>query len=270
MKSADPAPSARIAAPVAGWNPIDWPGSAAVRAAHTTREGGTSEGPWGNARGVAGLNLGARCGDDPARVAANRALLGCMLPGEPIWLDQVHGTAVHVAAGLGSGEPRADAAVTRLPGVVLAILTADCLPVLFADRDGEVVGAAHAGWRGLAAGVLENAVAAAIGLAPHASSWTAWLGPAIGQSAYEVGDDVREAFVASDAGAASCFAPGRRAGKWQCDLAALARRRLARAGVECLPGPAWCTHDEPRRFYSFRRDATTGRMGSFIWIDADR
>jgi YfiH family protein len=270
MNPNDPLPAVRSARPIRGWQSVDWPGVAAVRAAHTMREGGTSAGPWGNAQGVGGLNLGARCGDDPAHVTANRALLGRMLPAEPVWLDQVHGAAVHVASGPSAAEPRADAAVTRQPGVVLAILTADCLPVLFADRDGVVVGAAHAGWRGLAAGVLENTLAAAAGLAPHARGWTAWLGPAIGQSAYEVGDDVRDAFVAGDAGAASCFAPGCRAGKWQADLAALARRRLARAGVMCLPGPGWCTHGDPQRFYSFRRDATTGRMGSFIWIDTDR
>lgn len=250
-----------------GWTTLAWPGGAQVRAGFTTRQGGHSRGPWGDGASGGGLNLGMHCGDDPQHVAANRALLRAALPGDPAWLDQVHGTEVVVIDGPCGVPPRADAALTTRPGIVLAVLTADCLPVLLADDQGTVVGVAHAGWRGLAAGVLENTVAAARTLAPPGGHWRAWLGPAIGQAAFEVGDEVRQAFVQIDPGAAVCFAAGARHGKWQADLAGLARRRLQRAGVSDIRVEPACTHREARRFYSYRRDGPTGRMGSFIWLD---
>ena len=222
---------------------------------------GASVAPWDR------FNLGSRCGDDPAAVARNRESLAerWRLPSSPRWLRQVHGTRVvrfdHTRSE--GDEPEADAAVTATPGVVLAILTADCLPVLLCGDDGGVVGAAHAGWRGLAAGVIENTVAA-MGIAPAGIS--AWLGPAAGPGAYEVGEDVRAAFVDSDASAAEAFV-ATRPGHWLCDLYALARLRLARAGVVRVEGGGLCTISDPRRFYSFRRDGNTGRMASLIWID---
>ncbi|MEI8304667.1 MAG: peptidoglycan editing factor PgeF [Burkholderiales bacterium] len=262
------------------WNPLRGVFAATVRAGHTGRVGGGSAGPWSAPDG-GGLNLGARCGDDPADVQANRALLRHWLPAPPVWLDQVHGVAVHRAGRAAPwatpeepgntpaahAEPQADAAVTDQPGVPLAILTADCLPVLIANREGTVVGAAHAGWRGLCAGVIEQTLAAARGLAPAAGDWVAWLGPAIGPAAFEVGDEVREAFLAHDSRAAACFLAGARPGKWQADLFGLARQRLAAAGVDRVAGGGECTVADPRRFYSFRRDRVTGRQGSFIWID---
>jgi len=250
-----------------GWTGLDGSLGTPVRAGFTTRQGGRSRGSWGDGAGGGGLNLGAHCGDDPQHVAANRALLRSVLPGEPCWLDQVHGTEVlELTEPLGA-PARADAAVTTRPGVVLAVLTADCLPVLMTDVDGKVVGAAHAGWRGLAAGVLENTVAAARALAPGARGWRAWLGPAIGQAAFEVGDDVRQAFMQADPQAAACFAVGLSPGKWQADLVGLARRRLSRAGIDRVAIEPVCTHRDAGRFYSYRRDGATGRMGSFIWID---
>jgi YfiH family protein len=262
------------------WHPLSGVFAATVRAGHTGRIGGDSVGSWSSLDG-GGLNLGARCGDDPAAVQANRARLRHWLPAPPVWLDQVHGIAVHRVGRMASGqagerpmadpvastEPQADAAVTDQAGVPLAILTADCLPVLIANREGTVVGAAHAGWRGLCAGVIEQTLQAARALAPAAADWVAWLGPAIGPAAFEVGDEVREAFLARDARAAACFLAGARPGKWQADLVALARQRLAAAGVDRVAGGGECTVADPRRFYSFRRDRVTGRQGSFIWID---
>jgi YfiH family protein len=249
-----------------GWVSLAWPG-AGVRAGFTTRLGGCSVGAWGDAGGEAGLNLGAHCGDDPQAVAANRERLRGLMPGSPNWLEQVHGTEVVVLDDPCDSPPRADAAVTDRPGVVLAILSADCLPVLLADDEGRVVGAAHAGWRGLAAGVLENMLAAARALSPHSRRWHAWLGPAIGQSAFEVGEEVRAAFLHGDRQAATCFLEGGRPGKWHADLAGLARRRLLRAGLDRIIEEQACTHRDAERFYSYRRDGLTGRFGSFIWRD---
>lgn len=244
----------------------EWPAPARVRAFTTLRRGhevGISVPPFDC------FNLGARCGDDPAALAHNRAALGWIgeLPAPPHWLQQVHGrdvlrieTAVP-ASGVGN-EPVADAAVTDVPGAVLAILTADCLPVLFAAADGAEVGAAHAGWRGLAAGVLEHTVAA---MHTPASSLLAWLGPAAGPQAYEVGEEVRSAFVDADAGAAAGFSPTR-PGHFLCDLYTLARRRLAAAGVRWVSGGERCTISEPACFYSHRRDGRSGRMASLVWI----
>jgi hypothetical protein len=244
----------------------------AVCARVTLRAGGVSQGAWGIAGGrPGGLNLGARCGDDPHTVIENRRRLAALLPEEPCWLDQVHGVAVHrateaVSPRAAGTEPRADAAVTHIPGRVLAILTADCLPVLLADRSGQRIGAAHAGWRGLAAGVIEQTVAALRELPGGDDSLVAWLGPAIGPEAFEVGDEVLEAFAAQDAGARACFRPREVPGKWFADLYALARRRLAASGVSEVGGGGLCTVTEPERFYSHRRDRISGRMASLIWI----
>lgn len=236
----------------------DWPAPATVRAVATTRAGGVSTGPW------AGLNLGDHVDDDPAAVAENRARLraAVALPAAPHWLRQVHGIEVAIP---GRHEPAtADAAVTRETGRVLAILTADCLPVLLTSRDGSVVAAAHAGWRGLAAGVLE-ATLAVMDCAP--ADVLAWLGPAIGPAAFEVGEDVRAASLDSDPGAGAAFVANAR-GRWQADLPALARRRLGAAGVTAVYGGDLCTHADAARFYSHRRDGRTGRMASLIWIES--
>lgn len=241
----------------------EWPAPPGVRAASTLRVGGESPPPW------ASLNLGTHVGDDPVRVAANRRLLreALGLPSEPAWLEQVHGREVlRLDAPELSDARVADGAVTGTPGRVLAVLTADCLPVLFARADGARVGVAHAGWRGLAAGVLE-ATLAQMDAAPGAV--TAWIGPGIGAAAYEVGEDVRAACVAAcGAGAERFFAAGR-PGRWQFDLAGLARHRLEMAGLAGVYGGRWCTHAEPERFFSHRRDGAdrpTGRMATLIWI----
>jgi hypothetical protein len=185
------------------------------------------------------------------------------LPAEPVWLQQVHGVEV---SDLDRRDvldpPTADAAVTREPGRVCVIQVADCMPVLFAARDGSAVGAAHAGWRGLAGGVLEATVRK-LGVAP--SEVLAWLGPAISQEHFEVGDDVRNAFVSYDPSAASAFVPNAR-GRWQCDLYALARLRLAALGVRHVSGGGWCTFADPARFFSYRRDGQCGRMAALVWI----
>jgi hypothetical protein len=243
------------------WLVASWPAPEAVRAVTTTRRGpGVSAPPFDS------FNLGDHVGDAPDAVAANRAALRAALglPGEPRWLDQVHGVGV---ATFGAQAPRerarADAAITRTPGVVLAIQTADCLPVLLATRDGTALGAAHAGWRGLGAGVLERTVAA---LDVDPAALIAWLGPAIGPRAYEVGAEVRDAFVAHDAAAAEAFAPTR-PGHWTCDLYALARRRLRAAGVDAVFGGGECTLSDAARFYSFRRDGRTGRLATLAWIE---
>ncbi len=234
----------------------DWPAPAAVRALVTTRAGGVSAGAY------ASLNLGTRCGDDPAAVAENRRRLAALLPAEPAWLRQVHGVRVAEADDVRGEEPEADAAVARRPGTVCAVLVADCLPVLFAREDGGAVAAAHAGWRGLAAGVLE-ATLEALGARPE--SLLAWLGPAIGPRVYEVGDEVRDAFLARDAAAAAAFAPAR-PGHWLLDLYAAARGRLAARGLTRVYGGGLCVHTEHERFYSYRRERTTGRMAALVWL----
>jgi YfiH family protein len=235
----------------------DWPVPARVRALATTRGGGVSRGPYES------FNLGDHVGDAPAFVARNRALLGRELPAKPLWLAQVHGTTV-VDAASAVGVPTADAAVAHGPGVALAVLTADCLPVLLAARDASAIGVAHAGWRGLAAGVVEATVAR-MRVAP--ASIVAWLGPAIGPARYEVGDELRSAFVTADPAAAAAFAAGQ-PGKWYADLYALARRRLATAGVVDVYGGGYCTFTDRERFFSYRRDGQTGRMASVLWLEA--
>lgn len=238
------------------WLQPDWPAPECVGALSTTRSGGVSLAPYRS------LNLGTHVGDHPDAVAENRARLRAHLPAEPCWLEQVHGVEVVDAARV-EGVPRADAAISRQPGVVCAVMTADCLPVLLCDQSGSVVGAAHAGWRGLHAGVIEATVRA-MGVAP--SGLMAWLGPAIGPRAFEVGDEVRSAFVQEDAQAARAFAPAGEPGKWLADLYALARLRLMRLGVEQISGGEACTYSESERFFSYRRDGVTGRMASLIWL----
>ncbi len=253
-----------------------WDAPANVRALSTTRRGGASAGAWGLADASAGgLNLGAHCGDDPAAVATNRALVAQAAGAMPVWLEQVHGTDVHrVVAGPSPGDasmhapmqaPRADASVTDVPGVVLAVLTADCLPVLLADARGRVVGAAHAGWRGLAGGVLERTVEAMRDLATDAQL-LAWLGPAIGPEAFEVGVEVRERFCDVDARAERAFQPAAHPGKWFADLHALARLRLGRCEVHAVSGVSRCTVRDARNFYSYRRDGSCGRMATLVWM----
>lgn len=257
------------------WIVPDWPASPAVRALMTTRAGGVSRAPYDS------FNTATHVGDDPAAVAGNRRRLRALLPAEPLWLDQVHGAAVaeHPPSPLGGGAggegdaPRqvicADASVARAPGQVCVVQTADCLPVLFRDDAGTVVAAAHAGWRGLAGGVLEAAVAA-LGVSPERI--LAWLGPAIGPAAFEVGDEVREAFVSRHPLAAVAFRPAlpgtldEAPRKWLADIYALARIRLAAVGVERVYGGGLCTFTDRARFYSYRRDGATGRMASLIWL----
>lgn len=238
------------------WIVPDWPAPARVRALSTTRAGGVSVAPYDS------LNLGTHVGDDPARVAANRAQVRRIVPSEPAWLNQVHGTAVVDAASVASVQD-ADASVSRTPGAVCVVMTADCLPVLLCDRAGSVVGAAHAGWRGLHGGVIEATVAA-MQVAP--ADVIAWLGPAIGPTAFEVGDEVRAAFVATDAIADAAFKPAGQPGKWLADIYLLARQRLAALGVTAVYGGDCCTVSESRRFFSYRRDGVTGRMASLVWL----
>lgn len=241
----------------------DWPAPPNIIGLTTQRDGpGVSLPPFDR------FNLGIRCGDDIAHAMENRRALhqGLALPSPARWLQQVHGVAV-ARFDIGAGgdpaeEPVADASVTSTPACVLAILTADCLPVLFCAEDGSEVGAAHAGWRGLAAGVLESTIAS---MRTPAARLMAWLGPAAGPAAYEVGDEVRNAFVHADGDAAAAFVPTR-AGHWLVDLYALARRRLALAGVDRVYGGGLCTISDPQRFYSHRRDQKTGRMASLVWM----
>lgn len=238
------------------WIRPDWPAPAQVQALSTTRGGGCSAAPYDS------FNLGDHVGDQPALVAANRAALCDQLPAEPCWLNQVHGVCV-VDLATCEGVPAADAAVSRVPGKVCAVMTADCLPVLLCDRAGTVVGAAHAGWRGLVGGVIEATVAA---MQVPPSEVLAWLGPAIGPDAFEVGDEVRAAFLAADPAAECAFRATARPGKWLADIYLLARQRLAALGVNVVAGGDACTVTERERFFSYRRDGVTGRMASLIWL----
>lgn len=244
----------------------DWSNAPAnVAALSTMRMGGVSRPPYDDGNRGGGLNLGTHVGDDPAHVSQNRALLRKMLPAEPAWLSQVHGTRVVDAADMGKTVPEADASITNRPGVVCAIQTADCLPVLLCDTKGRVVGAAHAGWRGLAHGVLENTIAHMRDAG--ADEITAWLGPAIGPDRFEVGQDVFDAFVHRDSSLASAFKPNPvQSGKYWADIYRLATAVLAHAGVHLVYGGGLCTVSDQRRFFSYRRDKTTGRMASLIWL----
>ena len=234
-----------------------WPAPSHVRALTTTRRGGVSLPPYDS------LNLGAHVGDAAASVAENRRRVASELglPGEPRWLTQVHGTCSTNAASAGEG-CEADASHTDQPGVVCAVLTADCLPVLLCDREGRTVAAVHAGWRGLLNGVIEQTIAA-MGVE---GDLLAWLGPAIGPHAFEVGEEVREAFVDAAPAAEAAFAPSSD-GRWLADIYTLARQRLQGAGVDGIHGGEHCTFSEPERFYSYRRDGRTGRMASLIWME---
>ena len=243
----------------------DWAAPPNVHAFTTLRNGpGISPPPFDR------FNLGLRCGDDPANALENRRILrrDYGLPGEPRWLNQVHGAEVsrvnetESVTGADAGASTADASVASDLGVVLAILTADCLPVLFCNADGTEVAAAHAGWRGLAGGVLEATIRA---MRSPASELMAWMGPAAGPQAYEIGEEVRDAFVRAQIGDAAAFA-ATRPGHWNVDLYALARRRLHDAGVSRIFGGGLCTISDPVRFYSYRRDQRTGRMASLIWM----
>jgi len=242
------------------WLEADWPAPPGVRALTTLRGGlGHSQPPFDR------LNLGLNSGDDPGVVERNRAALvqAAGLPSPPRWLKQVHGIDVARVDALDVAVvPVADAAVTTVPGTVLAILTADCLPVVFASLEGDAIGAAHAGWRGLAAGVLEATVAA-MPVAPR--HLRAWLGPAAGPQAYEIGEEVRDAFVGLDSGAPVAFV-STRPGHWHVDLYALARRRLATLGITDVHGGTHCTISAPDAFFSHRRDQHTGRMATLAWI----
>ena len=241
----------------------DWRGlPPGVGALSSTRRGGVSIGPYDDGADGGGLNLGLHVGDEAAAVEQNRARLQAALPGAPTWLNQVHGARVVDAAAV-DGVPDADASFTTRPGVVCAIMTADCLPVLFADRAGSVVGAAHAGWRGLAQGVLQNTVMRM--REAGAGDITAWLGPAIGPEAFEVGAEVRAAFADADPAAAAAFA-ARPGGKYLADIYLLARLALAGCGVSQASGGSFCTVREADRFYSYRRDRVSGRMASMVWI----
>ncbi len=235
----------------------DWPAPARVRAVTTTRHGGVSRGSYRS------LNLADHVGDDADDVRRNRLAVQqqLKLSAPPVWLHQIHGNSVLDAANCGE-QPSGDASFSRQIGVVCAVLTADCLPVLFCDRQGTRVAAAHAGWRGLAAGVLESTVRA---LAVDPGQLLAWLGPAIGPGAFEVGGEVRQAFVDWQAGAGRAFVV-RENGHWSADLYELARMRLASVGVSAVFGGGFCTFRDRERFYSYRRDGTTGRMASLIWL----
>jgi YfiH family protein len=253
-----------VAAP---WLEAQWPLPASVRAFTTLRHGlGVSKAPFDH------LNLGLRAGDEADAVLRNRALLheAAKLPSPPCWLRQVHGVdVVRFDGDRGEdNEPEADASVSSAPGTVLAILTADCMPVLFCADDGSEIGAAHAGWRGLVGGVLESTVAA-MHSAPQRLH--AWLGPAAGPQHYEIGEEVFDAFVSRDWSAGSAFV-STRPHHWRVDLYALARRRLEAVGIDAsrIHGGGLCTIAEPDRFFSHRRDQRGGRMASLIWIEPGR
>lgn len=256
----------------------NWPAPANVRALVTTRQGGVSTGPY------ASFNLADHVGDDPAALAENRRILRAHLPAEPVWIKQVHGTQCRDVSDCsnvkGRPIPEADAAFSRQPGVVCAVLTADCLPVLLCDTAGTVVAAAHAGWRGLAAGVIEATIAA---LGVPGEALLAWLGPAISAAQFEVGDEVRERFCTHDPRAAQAFTtrpnapddpndpndpdgPCSHNGKWLCDIYLLARQRLVSLGVDRISSANFCTVRDAQQFFSYRRDGETGRMASLIWL----
>jgi YfiH family protein len=234
----------------------DWPAPANVKSLQTTRRGGISAAPYDT------LNLGSHVGDAPQAVAHNRQMLAPLMPSEPVWLEQVHGTNVAIADAT-SCAPQADACIARHRGAVCVVMTADCLPILLCDEAGTVVGAAHAGWKGLAAGIIEATVKA---MEVEPQKLMAWLGPAIGPEAFEVGAEVRAAFIAHQAQAAVAFIAHGEQGKYQADLYLLARQRLQSLGITHIFGGNFCTYHQQDKFFSYRRDGVTGRMGTFIWL----
>jgi hypothetical protein len=240
------------------WIIPDWPAPSWVKAVTTTRTGGVSVGAY------ASMNLAEHVADAPLAVAENRRRLReqLALPAEPVWLQQVHGRGI-VAADDELPGAEGDGAVSRIPGQVCVVMTADCLPVLLCDRAGTRVAAVHAGWRGLAGGVIEAAVAA---LECPGNSVLAWLGPAIGPQAFEVGTEVRAAFVAQMPAAAEAFTP--QGERWRADLYRLAYQRLAALGITEVYGGGLCTYEDAARFYSYRRDGATGRMATLIWLES--
>ena len=239
------------------WIVPNWPAPTKVRALITTRSGGVSQGVYDS------MNLGDHVGDEAANVTQNRALLRTHLPAEPKWLQQVHGIEVANADTL-SDVAQADASIAQRAGTVCTVLTADCLPVLLCDENASAVGAAHAGWRGLAGGVVETTVAA---MRVDPAHLMAYLGPAIGPQAFEVGDEVRQIFIAADRAAAQAFVPSAKdSTKWLADIYQLARLRLKKIGVQRVYGGDFCTYSDVDRFYSYRRDGATGRMASLIWL----
>lgn len=233
----------------------DWPAPVNVRSLQTTRAGGVSVAPYDS------LNLGGHVGDDGLKVATNRQLLSAYVPTEPLWLNQVHGTVV-VDAATASCLPSADASFARVKGAVCVTMTADCLPVLLCDEAGTAVAAVHAGWRGLCDGVIEAAVAA---MQMHPKNLMAWLGPAIGPNAFEVGPEVRVQFIVKDAQAELAFKQHH--DKWLGDIYKIATQRLNNAGITQIYGGGLCTYTDQEHFFSFRRDGATGRMASLIWLD---
>ncbi|MGR6873369.1 peptidoglycan editing factor PgeF [Pseudomonas sp. HK3] len=233
----------------------NWPAPVNVKCLSTTRTGGVSMAPYD------AFNLGVHVGDDLDHVKQNRQILNDVLPGQPMWLNQVHGIAVVNGSGY-QGVCDADASFSRDTKQVCAVMTADCLPVLFCNKQGTQVAAAHAGWRGLLDGVLENTASSF----SDTSEVMAWLGPAIGSDAFEVGQDVKDCFCTKDAASEGCFKPSPNAGKWLADLYSLARLRLAGVGVNWVYGGDDCTYSDQTRFFSYRRDGVTGRMASCIWL----
>jgi len=237
-----------------------WPAPANVRAIQTTRAGGVSVAPYDT------LNLGMHVEDNPLNVARNRQLLNAYVPAEPVWLNQVHGVTV-IDAGVASCVPDADAAFSKSRAAVCAVMTADCLPLLFCNREGTVVAATHAGWRGLCDGVIEATIEA---MQVPPDSLMAWLGPAIGPQAFEVGEDVRQEFITQQSEARDAFVPAG-GDKWLGNIYSLAQLRLGRKGVTEIYGGGidqdFCTYTDASRFFSFRRDGKTGRMASLIWLE---
>lgn len=248
------------------WIVPDWPAPPNVTALFTTRDVVNGSSP----SAYASFNLGEHVGDNPMTVKKNRAALRRFLPNEPRWLKQVHGAAVvrldgHGCAVSPSAPPVGDAAFSRHPGTICAVLVADCLPILLCDHAGNVVAVVHAGWRGLAQGVIERAVGA---ISTLPARLIAWLGPAIGPNHFEVGEEVRQAFITNDERSGAAFIPhSSRKDKWFADLFLLARQRLQKAGVTEIYGGGICTFSDPARFYSYRRDGNCGRMAGLIWLE---
>ncbi|PNH96919.1 peptidoglycan editing factor PgeF [Vibrio diazotrophicus] len=239
------------------WITPNWNAPKQVKAFASTRIGGCSKSPY------EGLNLGMHVGDDPILVQSNRDLLQQQteMPTAPVWLNQTHSTVVLEIAQPTNDVLDADGVITSSPNVVCSAMTADCLPVLITNTQGTQVAAVHAGWRGLAGGIVENA------LTHFSNDVMLWLGPAIGPQAFEVGEDVLQAFLDYDSKAATAFVPGKQQGKWWANMATLTRLRMAKLGIDQVFDSGLCTYQDPQRFYSYRRDGVTGRQATFIWIN---